>query len=74
MLILSRRPEEEILIVVGGKTVTVKVISCSKKTVQIGFQAPPDVTIVRPELLRENHKEQHHGLERPAPRGPVCPS
>ena len=48
MLVLTRRPDETIRI---GDNVWLKITSIGPKSVRIGFDAPPDVNIVRGELL-----------------------
>ena len=49
MLVLSRKPHEAI--VVPGLGITVRVLSIKGNTVRIGIEAPPDVVVVREELL-----------------------
>lgn len=48
MLVLTRKPGEQILV---GKEVKITVIRISPNTVRIGIDAPPDMNIVRAELL-----------------------
>lgn len=48
MLILSRKPEERILI---GDDIVVTVVKIGANTVRIGVTAPKDVRILRQELL-----------------------
>lgn len=47
MLVLSRKPQESILI---GGNVSVRVISIRGNTVRLGIEAPQDVSILRSEL------------------------
>lgn len=47
MLILSRRPDESIVI---GENITIKVISIDRGSVKLGFEAPPSTLILRAEL------------------------
>ncbi|PAF53307.1 carbon storage regulator [Helicobacter sp. 13S00482-2] len=47
MLILSRKPDESIVI---GDNITIKVISIDRGSVKLGFQAPPNTLILRSEL------------------------
>lgn len=51
MLILSRKPEERILI---GDDIVVTVVKIGANTVRIGVEAPKDVRILRQELLPED--------------------
>ena len=48
MLILGRRPGESILI---AGNIRLVVISCDKRGVRLGIEAPPEVVIVRGELV-----------------------
>ena len=50
MLILTRRTDEEIVI---GDEITVRVLEIDENTVQLGFIAPPHVTIDREEIYRQ---------------------
>jgi carbon storage regulator CsrA len=49
MLVLSRRPNEKI--VIPGLNLTIQVVAINPGVVRIGIQAPPDIPIVRDELL-----------------------
>lgn len=48
MLVLSRKLNERIVI---GGSVVLTVVRVDGNSVRIGFEAPPDVTILRSELL-----------------------
>ncbi len=48
MLVLSRKPGERILI---GKDVQITVIRIGPNSVRIGIDAPPEMNIVREELI-----------------------
>lgn len=58
MLVLSRKMNERILI---GDSIRVTVVSVRGNVVRIGIEAPPDVSILREELL---DREEWH---RPGP-------
>jgi carbon storage regulator len=58
MLVLSRKVSEQILI---GDSVVVTVVRINPQEVRIGIQAPPEVEIVRTELVASTH-----GNEEPA--------
>jgi carbon storage regulator len=47
MLVLSRKPQESIVI---GEDVTVTVIDVTRSRVRLGIQAPKEVTVHRREL------------------------
>ncbi len=50
MLVLSRKKNEQIVITVGGETITFVVAEIRGDKVKIGFDAPPEVTIHRLEV------------------------
>ena len=47
MLILSRKEEESVVI---GDNIVIKIISIEKGSVKLGFDAPPQMLILRSEL------------------------
>ncbi len=49
MLVLSRKPEESIII---GGNITVKILSVERNRVKIGIDAPEDISILRGELTK----------------------
>jgi carbon storage regulator CsrA len=51
MLVLSRRLHEKILF--PGLNVTVQVVAIKPGVIRIGIEAPPDVRIVREEILEQ---------------------
>lgn len=51
MLVLSRKPGEELVVSHQGVEIVVTVVSLRKGAVRLGFQAPADVQILRRELL-----------------------
>jgi carbon storage regulator CsrA len=53
MLVLSRRPEEQILFPTLG--ITVRLLRVNGKVVRIGIDAPPGVPILRDELATQKH-------------------
>lgn len=57
MLILSRKENESVTI---GDNISIKIISIDKGSVKLGFEAPPNLLILREELkmavLEENKK------------------
>ena len=59
MLVLSRRLNEKI--VLPGLNVTIQVVAVKGGAVRLGIEAPPDVQVVREELLDQS--------EAPAPTG-----
>lgn len=48
MLVLSRKPEE--VIVIPSQGITFKVLAISGNKVRVGIVAPPDVTVYREEV------------------------
>ncbi|WP_299546609.1 carbon storage regulator CsrA [uncultured Helicobacter sp.] len=61
MLILSRKENESIAI---GDSIKIKVIGIDKGSVKLGFEAPPEMLILREELKiavqEENKKSLQH--------------
>ncbi len=49
MLVLSRKLREQVL--VPGSNIRITVLSIGKNRVQLGFEAPPEVQITRPEIV-----------------------
>jgi carbon storage regulator CsrA len=66
MLVLSRRPGQSILL--PGLGVTVRVLSAKGGTVRIGIEAPPDVKVLREELVcpADGEREAARRLAEPA--------
>jgi carbon storage regulator CsrA len=52
VLVLTRRPHEKI--VLPGLGVTIQVVSMKGGTVRIGIEAPPEVQVMREELLDQS--------------------
>ena len=52
MLILTRRPDESIIM---DGDIKLKILSVNGNQVRIGFEAPEDVVIVREELLENDN-------------------
>ena len=48
MLVLSRKPLQSIMI---GSDIKITVVKVDRNQVRIGIEAPPDVTILRDELV-----------------------
>ncbi|CAM3573963.1 MULTISPECIES: carbon storage regulator CsrA [Helicobacter] len=63
MLILSRKENESITI---GENITIKVISIDKGNVKIGFDAPPELLILREELKLAISEENKKSLQQQA--------
>ena len=55
MLVLTRRKEEVIVI---GDNIRIEVVEIEGNRVKLGIAAPPDVPIVRQELLKREQKSQ----------------
>src|SRR5947209_19844762 len=53
MLVLSRKPQEIVRI---GDSVVVQVLSTEGNSVRLGITAPPDVKVIRKELLDRQKK------------------
>jgi carbon storage regulator len=70
MLILSRRPNES-LVIAGNITVTV--LGFNGSQIRLGITAPPDITIDRAEVHQRKLAE-YHASEKPPVRGPIHPA
>lgn len=59
MLILSRRPDEALLL---GQGIRLVVLSTDGETVKLGIEAPPEISILREEIVdaiaEENRRAQ----------------
>jgi carbon storage regulator len=55
MLIISRRPGEELYI---GEDITVRILKIDGHKVQIAIDAPPDVKIRRDNCKKDEHGER----------------
>ena len=54
MLVLARRPEEEIVIFHGDDEIVITVLDSGGRPVKLGIDAPADYDIVREELLEDD--------------------
>ncbi len=66
MLVLTRKPDQQILIE-GGITLTLLEVDGNR--VRIGIDAPPHVRIMRGELAAEIEMGKEPAWARPAPKG-----
>ncbi|MCA9134449.1 MAG: carbon storage regulator [Planctomycetales bacterium] len=55
MLVLSRKPNQSIRI---GDSITVNIVRIKGNTLQIGIEAPREVTILRAELLEKDARTE----------------
>ncbi|HEY7310200.1 MAG TPA: carbon storage regulator [Gemmataceae bacterium] len=58
MLVLTRRPHEKI--VLPGLHVTLQVVAVKGGVVRIGIEAPPDVRVLREELVDQPRATAEH--------------
>lgn len=71
MLILSRKPGEEIMI---GEDIRLTVVSIHGNRVRLGFRAPPETTICRRELFELSASAKEVLVPPAAPQRPEKPS
>lgn len=64
MLVLRRKVGESIIL---DGVISISVLAVEGERVKIGINAPPDVTIVREELLRVLNTENQEDHTTPAP-------
>ena len=62
MLILSRRAGDSILIDGGIRLV---VLACDRKGVRIGIEAPPEISILREEIVTQIADENRRASQQP---------
>lgn len=62
MLILTRRPGDAIIIDGGIRVV---VLACDKRGVRLGLEAPPEVSILREEIVAQVTSENRDALAKP---------
>jgi carbon storage regulator len=53
MLVLTRKPHENVIITTPDETITVRVLRIEKGTVRLGIDAPPEVIIDREEITKK---------------------
>ena len=68
MLVLRRKVGESIVL---AGVINISVLAVEGERVKIGISAPPDVTIVREELLHMENSETEQPLSSHAPVAPV---
>lgn len=57
MLVLSRKLDESVVLSIGDVEVEVTIKSTRGRSVSVGFDAPPEVRIMRKELTSEPDRE-----------------
>ena len=68
MLVLSRKPNERILI---GDNISVTIVRIGPNSVRVGITAPPELRIVREELVRTTENPNAKAT-RPETETAVC--
>ena len=58
MLVLSRKPQQSIMI---GPDIKITIMKVERNQVRIGIEAPRDVTILRDELIEAAHTDSRSG-------------
>lgn len=56
MLVVTRKPNESLILDVDGKRIEVKILGVKGNQVRVGTDAPKDVHIIRDELLKKYDK------------------
>jgi len=59
VLVLTRRPHEKI--VLPGLHVTIQIVAVKGGSVRVGVDAPPDVQVLREELIDQSRAAAEHG-------------
>lgn len=65
MLVLSRRPSQSIII---GGCIKVTVLTIARHTVQLGIEAPQNVSVDREEIHLRKRSQEGSGPRRPRGR------
>jgi carbon storage regulator len=60
MLVLSRKPSQQILI---GSDVSITIVRVDRNCVRIGISAPPGVPILRQELVEKQQNRGQHSAD-----------
>ena len=61
MLVLSRKLSQQILI---GSDITITVVKIEGNQVRLGIEAPPDISILRQELVARQAQDEVRGADR----------
>ena len=61
MLVLSRKPQQQILI---GSDITITVVKFDGHQVRLGIEAPAEISILRQELVARTPPDHTRGRER----------
>lgn len=70
MLVLTRKIGEKI--VIGNGEITIKIVSCKNGAVQLGIDAPDDVSVHREEVYnRIRREEEYRGDGQPRDINPI---
>ena len=56
MLVLSRRKKQEIVLIVAGRTIHIRIVDVRGKRVRLGVTAPSDVAVQRDEIWNRMHQ------------------
>lgn len=59
MLILTRRPKENLVITIDGRRIDVCILGLQGSQVKIGVKADPDVTIDREEIFNSKKGDKN---------------
>jgi len=60
MLVLARKPGESIKI---GENIEISIVEVSNGVVKLGIEAPPDIKILRTELILEIKEENSEAIK-----------
>lgn len=63
MLALGRKHEQEVFVFVGKIKITVKVLYIDNQRVRLGFDAPPEVKILRSEVYDALQRLEEGGAD-----------
>lgn len=62
MLVLSRRPTEQIIVRLGDQVLVVSVVEIEGNKVRLGFDADPSIEVNRKEVDDRKYRQQHENV------------
>ena len=53
MLVLTRKEQQSVVLTIDGHEILVKCLSCEQGRMRLGIQAPPEVKVMREEIVNK---------------------
>ena len=64
LLVLSRKKDEDVFLIIGNEVMRVTILGIETNRVKVGVEANPNVTVLRGELM---HDQFSHLMHKPKP-------